>query len=243
MPLLPVENLGGKTWGNLALNDEENAKARETPRARAKRVKAEKARYNAEQERREKLEQAEKERKRKLQEAAQRALNDEDRYGPNTGNVRRMRSSFKRMYKRNPTSFIKSRRRKLGRPSSTPRSSRSSKSRSPRTKRRSHAFGKRATKRASPPKVAVAKPRPGKFMKECKADCEKNGCARHKTKGDCKFIHRGEPEYNMLREDQKTKKGGFAISSPAPLSSVNTYTSWPGGVDPTARLYNQAAHL
>jgi hypothetical protein len=234
MPLLPVENLGGKTWGNIAMNDEMNAKARETPRARAKRVKAEKAKNNAEYER-----------KRKVQEAAQRALNDEDKYGPNTGNVRRMRSSFKRMYKRNPTSFIKSRRRKLGRPSSTPRSSRSSKSRSSnhRTKRRSHAFGKRATKRASPPKVAVAKPRPGKFMKECKADCEKNGCARHKTKGDCKFIHRGEPEYNMLREDQKTKKGGFAISSPTPLSSVNTYTSWPGGVDPTARLYNQAAHL
>ena len=25
---------------------------------------------------------------------------------------------------------------------------------------------------------------------------------------------------------------------PAPLSSSNTYTTWPGGVDPTARLYN-----
>ena len=26
--------------------------------------------------------------------------------------------------------------------------------------------------------------------------------------------------------------------SPAPLSSSNTYTTWPGGVDPTARLFN-----
>ena len=25
---------------------------------------------------------------------------------------------------------------------------------------------------------------------------------------------------------------------PAPLSASNTYTTWPGGVDPTARLYN-----
>ena len=27
-------------------------------------------------------------------------------------------------------------------------------------------------------------------------------------------------------------------SSPAPLSNVNAYTTWPGGVDPTAALYN-----
>lgn len=25
---------------------------------------------------------------------------------------------------------------------------------------------------------------------------------------------------------------------PAPLSASNTYTTWPGGVDPTARLFN-----
>ena len=36
------------------------------------------------------------------------------------------------------------------------------------------------------------------------------------------------------------RRGG---SSPAPLSKVNTYTSWPGGVDPTVRLYNQASML
>ena len=26
--------------------------------------------------------------------------------------------------------------------------------------------------------------------------------------------------------------------SPAPLSNQDTYTSWPGGVDPTARVYD-----
>ena len=36
------------------------------------------------------------------------------------------------------------------------------------------------------------------------------------------------------------RRGG---SSPAPLSKVNTYTSWPGGVDPTVRLYDQASML
>jgi hypothetical protein len=25
---------------------------------------------------------------------------------------------------------------------------------------------------------------------------------------------------------------------PAPLSNVNAYTSWPGGIDPSVRLYN-----
>lgn len=27
-------------------------------------------------------------------------------------------------------------------------------------------------------------------------------------------------------------------ASPAPLSDKDTYTSWPGGVDPTARVYD-----
>lgn len=39
---------------------------------------------------------------------------------------------------------------------------------------------------------------------------------------------------------RKTRRGG---ASPAPLSSVNTYTSWPGGVDPTSKLYNQSSML
>jgi hypothetical protein len=42
------------------------------------------------------------------------------------------------------------------------------------------------------------------------------------------------------RMTRTTRRRGGAIKvpdSPAPLSSVNTYTSWPGGVDPTAKLY------
>lgn len=36
------------------------------------------------------------------------------------------------------------------------------------------------------------------------------------------------------------RRGGAAV---APLSKVNTYTSWPGGIDPTVRLYDQATML
>jgi hypothetical protein len=39
------------------------------------------------------------------------------------------------------------------------------------------------------------------------------------------------------------RRGGAVVASPAPLSKVNTYTSWPGGVDPTVRLYDQATML
>jgi hypothetical protein len=247
-------DLGGKAWGNVVYNEEMADRAAETPKKRAarvaheKRVLEEQKRYQAE------LEREVLDRRRKMAEAQQRVLNEEDRHGPNTTDVRRMRSSFKRYYKRNPTSFIRSRRRKLGRPSKTPRSSKSS---SPETRRsRPHRhFGNHnrvQTRKGAAATVAATatanvaserKPRPGKFMKECRADCTSEGCARQKATGDCKFVHKGEPEYAMLRDDQKVKKGGFAISSPAPLSQVNTYTSWPGGVDPTVRLYNQASML
>jgi hypothetical protein len=83
-------------------------------------------------------------------------------------------------------------------------------------------------------------------MKECKGDCTAEGCARHRATGNCKFIHKDEPEYAMLRPDQKQpRKGGYVTlpPSPKPLSDVNTYTSWPGGIDPTARLYDQAKML
>ena len=38
-------------------------------------------------------------------------------------------------------------------------------------------------------------------------------------------------------------RGGYVNlpAAPAPLSSVNTYTSWPGGVDPTAKLYQASS--
>jgi len=46
-----------------------------------------------------------------------------------------------------------------------------------------------------------AKPRKGKVMRECKADAA--GCERHMKQGDCKFVHRDEPEWAMLRPEQK----------------------------------------
>ena len=64
--------------------------------------------------------------------------------------------------------------------------------------------GKRASpkaKKASP----KAKPRKGKVMRECKDDAK--GCERHMKQGDCKFCHRDEPEFAMLRPDQKVKGG------------------------------------
>jgi hypothetical protein len=52
----------------------------------------------------------------------------------------------------------------------------------------------------------------------------------------------------MASKSKKVKRsngGGNVViaASPPPLSSVNTYTSWPGGIDPTVRLYNQATML
>jgi hypothetical protein len=244
-------DLGGKAWGNIVWDEEQAERAAETPRKRAARLAHEKRMMEEQRRHQEQVEREALERRRKMAEAHQRVLNEEERLGPNTTDVRRMRSSFKRYYQRNPTSFIRSRRRKLGRPSRTPRSSRSSRSETRRARPHRH-FGNHNTRgharghsrgQGAAPAAAEPRPRPGKFMKECRADCTNEGCARHKATGNCKFIHKDEPEYAMLREDQKAKKGGFAISSPAPLSQVNTYTSWPGGIDPTARLYNQASML
>lgn len=50
-----------------------------------------------------------------------------------------------------------------------------------------------------------AKPRKGKVMRECK--CNAKGCNRHKTTKNCKFVHRNEPEYEMLRPNQKAGGG------------------------------------
>jgi hypothetical protein len=56
----------------------------------------------------------------------------------------------------------------------------------------------RPKQRAASPK---AKPRKGKVMRECRADAA--GCERHLKHGDCKFVHRDEPEWAMLRPEQK----------------------------------------
>jgi len=179
---------------------------------------------------------------------------------PNTQNIKMMRSSFKRLYNRNPNSYIRSRRIRQGRPSKSPSLSpksnhlpkrrgltpekKNTKKNVKKHDAKKHNAKKHDDKKHDEKKQEKGpKPRAGKVMRECLRDCTNAGCQRHTNTKDCKFIHKGEPEWNMLRPDQKMKKGGFAISSPPPLSSVNTYTSWPGGIDPTARLFNQASML
>lgn len=227
MPAFPKNNLGGKTWANIM--NENDAKAAPVKKRATKKA---------------------------AKKASPKRVSSRTS-GPNTRNVRQMRSSFKRLYDRNPNSYIKSRRRRQGRPSKskspTPRElpkrrgltperrGRANHSHSARNHGRAHAnHSHRSRNQAAP----GPKPRAGKVMRECLRDCEDEGCQRHKDTADCKFVHKGEPEYNMLRPDQKHgKKGGFSLASPAPLSKVNTYTSWPGGVDPMARLHNQASNL
>ena len=202
----PPKNSG--KWANI-MNYEDNAKrAAETPRAKASREKKEKKSRN----------------------------NRNRNNNVNTRNVRMMRSSFKRLYGRNPDSYLKSRRRRQGRPSRSP--SPVSRKASP-TRRRSPPKHVAKTHKAHAPVHAGPKPRAGKVMRQCMRDCESTGCQRHADTKDCKFVHKNEPEFAMLREDQKGKQGGAV----APLSKVNTYTSWPGGIDPTVRLYNQASML
>ena len=160
--------------------------------------------------------------------------------GQRTLSVLRQGSSFKRATGISPKNYIRSRRVRHGRKAVSSYANESNNE----SKRPFRQFPSMARKQENKTRKrenksnAGPKPRPGKFMRECKLNSEPEGCPRHKTTGDCKFIHRDEPEWAMLREDQK-KHGG----SVPPLSKVNTYTSWPGGIDPTATLYNQATML
>ena len=233
MSSFPKNNLGGKTWANIMNENDAKKAASATRKASPKRASSKRASSK--------------------RASSKRASSRNN--GPNTQNVRQMRSSFKRLYNRNPDSYIKSRRRRQGRPSKskspTPREISKRRGLTPEKKRqvnhshgaKSHAKAANHTHRVKNQAVPGPKPRAGKVMRECLRDCENAGCQRHKNTKDCKFVHKGEAEWNMLRPDQKQRKGGFAISSPTPLSPVNTYTSWPGGVDPTARLFNQASML
>jgi len=103
----------------------------------------------------------------------------------------------------------------------------------------------------------------GTVMKECKSsDVEHSIIRKDGNEVPCKFVHKSQHTlYNMLRPEQKRPENGGRrgrksrrksrhnggevkiTPSPPPLSSVNTYTSWPGGVDPTAPLYNQKTML
>jgi len=125
------------------------------------------------------------------------------------------------------------------------------------------AFGKSPAAASSA--AAAWKPPQGKVMRECR---NSNVGHAHASGAQCKYVHKNENAYGHLRNDQKRPAGGKAsrksksrrgsrksrqsrrgggnikiVASPAPLSKVNTYTSWPGGIDPTVPLYNQRTML
>jgi hypothetical protein len=121
------------------------------------------------------------------------------------------------------------------------------------------AFGKNPAAAAA----AAWKPPQGKVMRECR---NSNVGHSHASGAPCKYVHKNENAYGHLRNEQKRPAGGKSsrrgsrksrqsrqsrrgggnikiVPSPAPLSKVDTYTSWPGGIDPTVPLYNQRTML
>lgn len=122
------------------------------------------------------------------------------------------------------------------------------------------------TRRAQPSAAKAAIK--GKVMRECTAsNVMHNVTMKNGSKAPCKFVHKNENAFSMLRPEQRKAEGGktrrrsskgrssrrssrrrrggsvVVPNSPKPLSNVNTYTSWPGGVDPTAPLYNMKTML
>ena len=121
-----------------------------------------------------------------------------------------------------------------------------------------------------PAAAAAWRPPAGKTMRECR---NSNVVHAHASGAACKYVHKNENAYSHLRPNQKRPGGGKGsrkssrrssrkssrrssrksrrsgggnikiVPSPAPLSKVNTYTSWPGGIDPTVPLYNQRTML
>jgi hypothetical protein len=119
------------------------------------------------------------------------------------------------------------------------------------------------TRRAQP---AAAKAPKGKVMRECTAsNVMHNVTLKNGSKAPCKFVHKNENAFSMLRPEQRkaeggktrrsskrssskrrssrSRRGGSVPNSPKPLSNVNTYTSWSGGIDPTVPLYNMKTML
>jgi hypothetical protein len=68
-----------------------------------------------------------------------------------------------------------------------------------RNNRGAAAWGRAAPAAAAAP--AAVRPRLGKFMRECRNN--PTGCARHQTTHNCKFVHSDEPEFPMLRANQR----------------------------------------
>ena len=127
-----------------------------------------------------------------------------------------------------------------------------------------------APRRPAAAAPAAWRPPAGKTMRECR---NSNVVHAHASGAACKYVHKNENAYSHLRPNQKRPEGGKAsrkssrkasrkssrkgsrksrrsgggnikvVPSPAPLSRVNTYTSWTGGIDPTVPLYNQRTML
>lgn len=70
-----------------------------------------------------------------------------------------------------------------------------------------------------------------------------NEIAKPKQNGGSnrKMVRSTRRRVASLRRASLRRVGGKIVipNSPASLSPVNTYTSWPGGVDPTSKLFNQ----
>lgn len=126
----------------------------------------------------------------------------------------------------------------------------------------------RAALAPRPAAPAAWRPPAGKTMRECR---NSNVSHAHASGAACKYVHKNENAYGHLRPEQKRPGGGKSsrrsrssrktsrkanrksrrsgggnikiVPSPAPLSKVDTYTSWPGGIDPTVPLYNQRTML
>ena len=72
-----------------------------------------------------------------------------------------------------------------------------------------------------PTPPAGLKPRKGKTMKQCRATYNRAHCARHETGAkDCKFVHKDEPEWALLRVGQKQRKSKKAKSAPSRRSAA-----------------------
>jgi hypothetical protein len=86
----------------------------------------------------------------------------------------------------------------LGRP---PRHNTMRSNRGPRAATRNNRGPRRNNRGAATRRNNAARPRPGKFMRECRSN--PTGCARHRNTHNCKFVHSDEPEFAMLRANQR----------------------------------------
>jgi hypothetical protein len=71
--------------------------------------------------------------------------------------------------------------------------------------------------------------------------------SRKASRRDSRKASRRDSRKASRKSNRKSRRSGGGnikiVPSPAPLSKVNTYTSWSGGIDPTVPLYNQRTML